>query len=1005
MSWHPVLALPARILAPLLLACFAMIAAGTNYLLQIESVREAVLVSEEQRLLERLGVEQMRLEVQAGLGNTLMASRIVTALALRTGTSHAYLIGPDGRIIAALQRSDINRRLADVLVDESAPVREALLSAEASPVQAIQVHRPVRDFALVAHVPVGSDHRLIVRVDLDQPMALWLERVRSELWREVGIVLGMAALLWLVLHVAWFRRAARLTAAVAEIGRGRFGTRAALAGSDDLARLGAAIDRMAESLQVHESDLERLYRHIERSPAVALEWRNAPGWPVAFAAGNLGQWGYTREAFLSGRLIYADLIHPEDRPRIEAEVARHLAEGPDDYRQEYRLRTADGRWVWLDDRTWLTRDASGAVTRISGVLFDISAQKAAREAERESMNRLEVLANASPVLFWMTGLDMGNEWCNTAWLQYTGRTAEQERGRGWAEGVHPDDRERCMRLYGDAFAARESFSFEYRLRRFDGEYGWVLAQGMPRLDANGRFAGYVGSCLDISVEKAVEQALRESEERLRLAMQAANQGIYDLNIQTGEAIVSPEYASMLGYEPGELKVTVAAWLERLHPDDRERTHAIFRRYVAGELPEYRVEFRHRVKSGAWKWILSVGRIIERSDEGEPLRMAGTHTDIDAHKRMEEALRASEMRYRELFEANPQSMWVYDVDTLAFLDVNEAAIRHYGYGREQFLTMTIADIRPQEDVARLLENVRDVDCGLDQAGLWRHRLADGRIIDVEITSYAFQHEGRHVELVLANDVTERLAAEREIRKLNAELEQRVAERTVELQAMNKELEAFSYSVSHDLKAPLRGIDGYSQILAEDYGDRLDDDGRELISRIRRGVGQMHALIEDMLAYSRMERRELELREIDLSALVSTVLARRADDFARCSARVATDVPALTVRADTEGLTLVLRNLLENALKFHRADAVPQIEIGAREEDGHVLMWVRDQGIGFDMKYHDRIFEMFQRLHRAEDYPGTGVGLALVRKAMQRLGGRAWAESAPGAGATFFLELPK
>ncbi|MBE0597040.1 MAG: hypothetical protein IH614_07215, partial [Desulfuromonadales bacterium] len=260
------------------------------------------------------------------------------------------------------------------------------------------------------------------------------------------------------------------------------------------------------------------------------------------------------------------------------------------------------------------------------------------------------------------------------------------------------------------------------------------------------------------------------------------------------------------------------------------------------------------------------------------------------------------------------------------------------------------------------------------------------------------------VIFTEDITERKRSEEVIRQLNAQLEERVRLRTAELEAVNRELETFSYSVSHDLKAPLRGIDGYSRLLEEDYGDRLDAEGCRFLANIRQGAAQMHQLIEDLLAYSRLERCTLQPTVIDLPALVRAVLAEREAELGQAGVQLRLELPALQVSADRSGLALVLRNLLENAIKFSRDARPPVVEIGARPQDNGVLVWVRDNGIGFDMKFHDRIFEMFQRLQRVEEYPGTGIGLALVRKAVQRMEGRVWAESASGAGATFFLELP-
>lgn len=249
------------------------------------------------------------------------------------------------------------------------------------------------------------------------------------------------------------------------------------------------------------------------------------------------------------------------------------------------------------------------------------------------------------------------------------------------------------------------------------------------------------------------------------------------------------------------------------------------------------------------------------------------------------------------------------------------------------------------------------------------------------------------------------SERALGALNADLENRVTERTAQLEAANRELEAFSYSVSHDLKAPLRGVDGYSQILLLDHADQLDEEGRVLLANIRNGVAQMHALIEDMLAYSRIERRALEARVTPLDAIAAQIIEQRDADPGVHSVDIRCVLDGVVARVDRDGFALALRNLLENAIKFSRGVELPRVEIGAEVHEDRVVLFVRDNGIGFDMQYHDRIFDIFQRLHRAEDYPGTGVGLALVKKAVGRMGGRVWAESAPGQGATFFMELPK
>lgn len=241
-------------------------------------------------------------------------------------------------------------------------------------------------------------------------------------------------------------------------------------------------------------------------------------------------------------------------------------------------------------------------------------------------------------------------------------------------------------------------------------------------------------------------------------------------------------------------------------------------------------------------------------------------------------------------------------------------------------------------------------------------------------------------------------------LNAELETRIEDRTAALKAKSRELEAFAYSVAHDLKAPLRGIDGYSRLLLEEYASSLDGEGRGFLQTIQESTDEMNQLIDDLLAYSRLERRELKPDRIPLAPMINSLVEEKRRELTQHPINFVIDVNGATVLADASGLTQSLRNYLDNAIKFTGKVAEPCIEVGSHENAESCLLWVRDNGIGFDMKYHDQIFDIFQRLNVSQDYPGTGIGLAIVRKAMERMGGRAWATSEPGQGATFYLEIP-
>jgi PAS domain S-box-containing protein len=260
------------------------------------------------------------------------------------------------------------------------------------------------------------------------------------------------------------------------------------------------------------------------------------------------------------------------------------------------------------------------------------------------------------------------------------------------------------------------------------------------------------------------------------------------------------------------------------------------------------------------------------------------------------------------------------------------------------------------------------------------------------------------MLVAIDITERKLAEEEAQRLNTELEQRVHQRTAELGAQANELEMFAYSISHDLKAPLRGIEGYSRLLLDEHIDALQEDGQHFVKSIRQAALYMNQLIDDLLMYARFERRSISKSAVNLVAMVDTVLEGQKEEIEARNVEVILNLECETLVIDAEAFHLMLCHLVENALKFTRDVPAPRVGIGSRQNEASSLLWIKDNGIGFDMRYHDRIFELFQRLHRLEDYPGTGVGLALVRKVMRRMGGRVWAESQPDQGATFFVEVP-
>jgi PAS domain S-box-containing protein len=420
--------------------------------------------------------------------------------------------------------------------------------------------------------------------------------------------------------------------------------------------------------------------------------------------------------------------------------------------------------------------------------------------------------------------------------------------------------------------------------------------------------------------------------------------------------------------------------------------------------------RALARGRAWdfeKYYAGFGRWFELRIFTSPDGIGVFLRDSTERRQTLEALRERELRYRELFEYNPHVMWVYDVKTLRFLAVNEAAIAKYGFASEEFLSMTLAGIRPEEDVAEMMEflttpqMVNDI---LGDSRIWRHRKKDGTVFLVEVTTRVISFDERPAKLVLVTDATERLVVDSRLRRNLVRVERELAAKSADLELAGKVLESFSFLVSHDLRSPLQVIDGFARELTVKHSDSLDTQGQRYLTRIRASAQHMGQLIDAMLQLSRVTRVPLHAAQADLAEMArEAVDERRLRDPVR---DVAVEIEAsMPCFGDAALLRLVMDSLVDNAWKFTSRKAGGWIRIGQRvsEDASEIVYYVSDNGAGFEMEYAGKLFVAFQRLHSTAEFPGVGVGLAIAQRIVARHGGRMWAESALGAGSTFSFTL--
>ncbi len=535
-------------------------------------------------------------------------------------------------------------------------------------------------------------------------------------------------------------------------------------------------------------------------------------------------------------------------------------------------------------------------------------------------------------------------------------------------------------------------------RRLDGstfashEFVWpIVVEGRRAVQA---------SFSDVSMLTETQAALSNSESAQWQILESLPQLVWTTLPDGSHDYFNQRWYHYTGTKPGQ--TDGARWAELLHPDDAERTWECWRHSLkTGE--DYKIEYRFRGADGMYRWFLGNAHAL-RDAEGKIIRWFGTLTDIDEQRRAEERMRESEARFRTATEAVSDIIWTNNAagemcgeqpDWQSFTGQSLAEYQGYGW------TAAVHPDDAQPTVEAWHEAVRNKEMFVFEHHVRRHdgvwRLFSIRALPV------LNEDGSIREWVgVHRDITERRAYLDEIQRLNGELEERVRQRTAEYEAANRELEAFSYSVSHDLRAPLRTIDGFSLALQEDAGPALSEECRSHIVRIRQGVQRMGGLIDALLQLSRVTRADLQREDVDMSRMAEELSEHllRLYPGRRIELRIE---PGLHAYADNRLMQVTLENFLDNALKFTSKRARAVIEFGARETERGREFFVRDNGAGFDMQYAHKLFNAFQRLHGDKDFPGSGIGLATAARVVRRHGGSLRAQGQLDGGAMFSFTL--
>ncbi|HPG01281.1 MAG TPA: PAS domain S-box protein [Kiritimatiellia bacterium] len=749
------------------------------------------------------------------------------------------------------------------------------------------------------------------------------------------------------------------------------------------------------------------------------------------------------------------IINEDTRAKVENPVSQVVREGIVVGLANHTLLVSrDGTERAIADSGAPIHGADGKLVGVVLVFRDQTEMREAERSVREAEEHFRSFFDNAPMGKSITAPDGRLIRVNPAFCAMLGYSAEEMQRMSFADITYPEDLPETRECVRSLLAGKQdTWRMEKRYVARDGRAIWTHVTTTLRSDERGAPLYFLTHIIDITDRKQAESERRglleqsdrdrrallgilEDQRRAEVMLRAAAEKRRELEviINRSPAVAflwkaeegwPVEYVSenvkQFGISAEDLTTGRISFASLIHPDDLARVaDEVAMHSRDGGSDEYTQEYRLLLPDSRIIWLYD-RTWIRRGEQGKITHYQGIVVDITERKKAEVALRESEQRFRSLVNTIPDLVWLKNPDGV-YLACNHRFTEFFGAEEEKILGRTDYDFVDR----KVADSFREHDRKAMEAGgpsvneEWVTFASDGhRELLETIKTPLSDTEGRVIGVLgVGRDITDRKKVEEEIHRLNEELEQRVRERTAELEAANKELESFSYSVSHDLRAPLRSIDGFSQAVLEESEKQLSEGTLGNLRRVRAAAQQMSRLIDGMLGLARLTRREMRRREVDMGPIAAELVRtlRKTDTGRQVEVEIGQN---LVVHGDPDMLKIVVQNLIENAWKFTGKTEKARIEFGVMEQGSDGVMghpntpelqnsktqvfFVRDNGAGFDPTYAGKLFGAFQRLHAESEFSGTGLGLASVQRILLRHGGKIWAEGAVGKGATFYFTV--
>lgn len=661
------------------------------------------------------------------------------------------------------------------------------------------------------------------------------------------------------------------------------------------------------------------------------------------------------------------------------------------WKGELRNKTKGGLPYWVDTTIVPFLNDDGKPYQYVAIRADITSRKRAEEENEKNEVRFRNMMDKLLEGVEIIGFDFRYLYVNEAYEKQVRHTKQELLGRTIMQKFPGIEQTSIFKALYRCLHARVVIHMEEEYTFPDGIKTWFEISFQPVPE------GVFILSVDITQKKHAEEGIRQSEHRFRSLIENS----YDI-VSISDENFRPVYRSpasvrITGWTNEDRDKDSTGAVGQTHPDDLQRLRDIMKKVLDNPEVSFSISFRTRHKDG--HYIFLEGLITNMLHHDAIKGIVSNFRDVTETRTAEEKIKESEKIYKTIASSIPGSViCLIDRDYRYFL-VEGDMLESLGYSKEKLLGNKVEDVIPPERFAEVLPQF--------------HRVFNGESFAIENARAGFDTVSRFVPLkdeanhvvaamIVLFDVSELKKAQRSIAELNVGLEHKIKERTAELQVVNKELEAFSYSVAHDLRAPLRSINGYATMLLEDYYQKFDEEGKRMIDAVTNNAKKMGTLIDDLLAFSKLGKQEIRkslvnMKQIADSSLEDIHLAEGYSGVIKIN-----DLHA--VNADLSLMKHVMINLLNNAVKYSSKKEKPAIEISSWKENEMIIHSVKDNGVGFDMAYADKLFGVFQRLHSQEEFEGTGVGLAIVQRIIHRHGGEIWAESKVNQGATFYFSLP-